>query len=122
VDHQNYWAWRRDRNEARWHQQEQGELDFDAKNMMHTVRLLLSGRALMETRQPIVRFSGEQLALLMSIRDGKLTFDEVTAIAQDILADCERLKVTADLPDACDPTRASAVLQLVTEVWEQRQS
>lgn len=122
VDHQNYWAWRRDRNEGRWRQQEQGELDFDAKNMMHTVRLLLSGRALMETGQPIVRFSGEQLALLMSIREGKLTFDEVTAIAQATLADCERLKETADLPDVCDPTRASAVLKSITEAWEQRQS
>lgn len=66
---------------------------------MHAVRLLLSGRAMMETGQPIVRFAGEQFALLMSIREGKLTFDEVTAIAQGILADCERLKATADLPD-----------------------
>jgi predicted nucleotidyltransferase len=122
VDHQNYWAWRRDRNEGRWRQQEAGELDFDAKNMMHTVRLLLSGRALMETGQPIVRFSGEQLALLMSIREGKLSFDEVTAIAQAILADCERLKETADLPDVCDPTRASAVLKSITDAWKQRQS
>ena len=33
------------RSEARWQQQERGELDFDAKNMMHAVRLLLSGRS-----------------------------------------------------------------------------
>ena len=45
ADHQNYWQWRRERSEARWQQQERGELDFDAKNMMHAVRLLLSGRS-----------------------------------------------------------------------------
>ena len=91
ADYKNYWTWRRERNEARWQQQESGELDFDAKNMMHTVRLLLSGRSLMRSGAPIVRFAGEQLGLLMSIREGKLSFDQIMSIAQDILADCERL-------------------------------
>jgi predicted nucleotidyltransferase len=122
VDHQNYWAWRRERNEARWQQQERGELDFDAKNMMHTVRLLLSGRSLMQVGQPIVRFEGEQLALLMSIREGKLSFEEIMSIAQEILADCERFKATADLPETCDLRLATELLQAVTHHWEGCQS
>jgi uncharacterized protein len=117
-DHQNYWAWRRNRNDARWQQQERGELDFDSKNMMHTVRLLLSGKSLMESGQPIVRFSGDQLALLMSIREGKLTFDEIMSIANLIIADCESLKAAADLPDTCDSTAAGALLREITEHWE----
>ncbi|HYR83545.1 MAG TPA: nucleotidyltransferase domain-containing protein [Terriglobia bacterium] len=121
-DHHNYWAWRRERNEARWQQQERGELDFDSKNMMHTVRLLLSGRSLMKFGRPIVRFSGEDLALLMSIREGRLSFDEIMSIAKDILADCERLKATAGLPDVCDAGRANALLREVTEHWENRMS
>lgn len=121
VDHQNYWTWRRERNDARWQQQERGELDFDAKNMMHTVRLLLSGRSLMESGKPIVRFEGEQLALLMSIREGRLSFDEIMAIAQDVLADCERLKAGADLPETCDTAQASALVRKVTCAWEARQ-
>jgi predicted nucleotidyltransferase len=121
VDHQNYWSWRRERNDARWQQQERGELDFDAKNMMHTVRLLLSGRSLMESGQPIVRFEGEQLALLMSIREGRLAFDEIMTIAQDILADCERLKASADLPEVCDAESASELLQAITHTWMLRE-
>lgn len=120
VDHQNYWTWRRERNDARWQQQERGELDFDAKNMMHTVRLLLSGRSLMQFGQPIVRFEGEQLALLMSIREGRRQFDEIMTIAQDILADCERLKASADIPETCDVMQASALLQTITRTWEMR--
>lgn len=120
ADHRNYWAWRRERNDARWQQQERGELDFDAKNMMHTVRLLLSGRSLMESGRPIVRFHGDQLALLISIRDGKLSFDEIMSIAQDILADCERLKATADLPDTCDVSQATMLLKEITDHWEKR--
>lgn len=34
-DHRNYWQWRAERNEARWRAQEAGELDYDAKNLMH---------------------------------------------------------------------------------------
>lgn len=122
ADHKNYWTWRRERNEARWQQQERGELDFDAKNMMHTVRLLLSGRSLMQSGAPIVRFAGEQLALLISIREGKLSFEEIMSMAQDILADCGRLKATADLPDMCDIVEASALLRTITEHWEKRTS
>ena len=118
VEHQNYWAWRRDRNPTRWQQQELGELDFDSKNMMHTVRLLLSGRSIMECGQPAVRFAGESLELLLSIRAGQLSFDQILSIAEGLQADCERLKARSDLPDRCDPAEASRLLQSLTSAWE----
>jgi uncharacterized protein len=120
VEHQNYWAWRRDRNDSRWQQQERGQLDFDAKNMMHTVRLLLSGRSIMESGQPIVRFSGDPLSLLMSIRAGQRTFDEIMTIAEGLLSDCERLKAQSGLPDTCDLERATALLHEITNDWARR--
>jgi predicted nucleotidyltransferase len=122
ADHQNYWTWRRERNDARWQQQERGELDFDAKNMMHTIRLLLSARSLMQHHRPIVRFEGEDLSLLMTIRQGRLSFDEILLRAESILADCERLKQTAALPEICDTRQASALLSNVTEAWERNHS
>jgi hypothetical protein len=122
ADHENYWTWRRERNEARWQQQERGELDFDAKNMMHTIRLLLSGRSLLQDGHPIVRFTGDDLALLMSIRRGELPFERIMAEAERILADCERLKRTADLPEVCDVAQATALLAEVTEAWERNHS
>jgi hypothetical protein len=120
LEHQNYWEWRRDRNEARWQQQERGELDFDAKNMMHTVRLLLSGRSIVECGRPIVRFSGEQLALLMSIREGRLPFAEIMQIAEALLVQCEQLKTQVNYPDVCDASRASELLRSLTKSWEGR--
>jgi hypothetical protein len=120
VDHQNYWAWRRDRNPARWEQQERGELDFDAKNMMHTVRLLLSGRSILEHGTPVVRFHGESLQLLMSIRAGEMSFDQIMVTAEALVADCERLKALSPLPDTCDVPRASKLLRELTGAWERR--
>ncbi len=120
VDHQNYWAWRRERNPARWEQQERGELDFDAKNMMHTVRLLLSGRSILERGEPIVRFSGESLSLLMDIRAGKLSFEKILEIAEGLIADCEQLKSGSKLPETCDAALATRLLRDLTAAWERR--
>jgi uncharacterized protein len=119
-EHHSYWEWRRNRNEARWQQQERGELDFDAKNMMHTVRLLLAGRAIMLRGEPIVRFQGEELTLLLSIREGRRSFQEIMGLARDLMADCERLAAGADLPESCDLARATALLQELTAHWEHR--
>jgi hypothetical protein len=120
VEHQSYWAWRRDRNEARWVQQERGELDFDAKNMMHTVRLLLSARSILQSGEPIVRFEGEPLALLMSIREGRRSFEELMGIAEGLLAECEALKARSNLPGLCDAGRATGLLRALTSDWERR--
>lgn len=120
ADHHNYWAWRRDRNQARWEQQERGEVDFDAKNMMHTVRLLMSGRSILERGAPIVRFDGEPLELLLAIRAGKLAFGQIMELAEGLIADCERLKAVSGLPEVCDAAHAAALLRELTAAWEQR--
>lgn len=120
TEHHNYWEWRRNRNEARWQQQESGELDFDAKNLMHTVRLLLSGRAILQQGAPRVRFEGGELALLRAIREGRHSFEEIMSLTQALMAECEQLKVTADLPEVCDAVQASALLQTLTAQWEAR--
>ncbi len=122
ADHHNYWAWRRDRNQARWEQQERGELDFDAKNMMHTVRLLMSGRSILERGEPIVRFDGEALRLLFDIREGKLAFGQIMELAEGLIADCERLKAASSLPEVCDAARAAALLRELTAAWEQHRA
>ena len=117
-DHRHYWTWRAERNEARWRQQESGELDYDAKNLMHTVRLLLSGRSILECGEPIVRFDGEALATLLAIRAGRYTYDEIIALAQGIAADCEARIASSDLPPRCDVESADRLLFDLTEAWE----
>lgn len=121
ADHQNYWTWRRERNEARWRQQETGELDYDAKNMMHTMRLLLSGESIVQRGQPIVRFEGEQRALLLDIRAGRFSYDELIEMAQAIAHRCEQAAAGSDLPDVIDTNAANRLLHELTAHWEYRQ-
>jgi predicted nucleotidyltransferase len=120
ADHHNYWKWRRDRNDSRWRQQESGELDFDSKNLMHTMRLLLSGRSILRNGEPVIRFSGPDLELLLDIRAGKLGFERIMAIANEVIAECETLKDQTHLPEACDPRLANQLLEELTAQWEAR--
>lgn len=120
ADHQNYWTWRRERNESRWKQQETGELDFDAKNLMHTIRLLLSGKAILERGEPLVRVEGEPLQLLRDIRAGRYRYDELLQMADAIVADCENLKSRNDLPPETDLAAADTLLLQLTRDWEAR--
>ena len=80
--HRQYWEWRRTRNEARWRSQEAGVLDYDAKNLMHTFRLLYSALNIIEDGEPLVRFSGEKLQELRDIRSGRFGYDELVAKAE----------------------------------------
>lgn len=111
--HSQYWEWRRDRNESRWRSQENGEMDYDAKNMMHLVRLLFSGVNIVETGAPLVRFEGERLDTLMSIRRGECSFDEIMALATDLHA---RMESGADrLAPECDLAKVDALLATIYE-------
>jgi predicted nucleotidyltransferase len=119
-DHRNYWTWRAQRNEDRWRQQESGELDYDAKNLMHTIRLLLSGRSILQHGAPIVRFAGDDQQTLLDIRAGRFTYAQVMRMAEDIKAQCAALRDRADLPEACDTSQAERLLKGLTNTWEQQ--
>ena len=113
-EHRQYWEWKRNRNVARWMQQERGELDYDAKNMMHLTRLLFSGENIVRNGEPIVRFKGEKLETLLSIRRGEWTFDAILAHAEKIRAGIESGK--ARLRPVSDRARID---ELIAEVMNE---
>lgn len=119
-DHRNYWQWRAERNEERWRAQEAGTLDYDAKNLMHTIRLLLSGESILTCGCPIVRFKGPQRELLLRVREGRLSYDEVIGLAEEIKARCTALRDRADLPETVDGAQIDVLLSELTFHWEQR--
>lgn len=85
----SYWDWVKNRNDARWLDQENGLVDFDAKNMMHCVRLLMSCEHIFTHGEPLVRMEGEALAYLKKIRSGEVPYEK---IMEDVEARDERLK------------------------------
>lgn len=87
-DWNSYHDWIKNRNENRWIDQENGLIDYDRKNMMHCVRLLLSGINIIKHGEPIVRFEGEARQHLMDIRTGFIKYeaimDEVTKLMRNM--------------------------------------
>jgi len=115
-DHKNYWTWRENRNEARWQTQESGVIDYDAKNMMHTFRLLLSGESILKHGYPIVRFEGEQLKFLMDIRAGTFAYDELIEKAEARVEELKSLREGSDLPEKPNLEKAEQLLKEITEL------
>lgn len=117
-DHKNYWQWRAARNESRWTTQERGERDYDAKNMMHTFRLLLSGEWILRHGEPLVRVSGEPLAFLRSILAGAHSYDSLIAQAEDRVQAMADLRDRSALPAQPDGDAVDALLCEATACFE----
>lgn len=117
-DHQNYWKWRRNRNEARWVGQERGEIDYDTKNLMHTFRLIMSADQIFREGEPLVRFTGEALKFLLAIRAGEFSHDDLIAKAEERVANLAELRDRSTLPDAPDVLAIENLLGEITAIWE----
>lgn len=118
IQHKQYWTWRQNRNESRWRDQEQGVLDYDAKNMMHTFRLLYSGLNILRNGEPLVRFYGERLAELKAIRQGRFSYAELIVKAQKLSEELAVLRGHCALPETADNRKIGDLLLAITEMWE----
>lgn len=118
LDHAHYWQWRRQRNDARWRTQEAGEIDYDAKNMMHTFRLLLSASAILRERAPRVRFDGADRDFLLRVRAGTFAYAELVDRAEAMVGELTAQLEHAELAPEPDAGAVDELLRAVTRAWE----
>ena len=95
-DHKSYWEWKKNSNKARWIDQESGKIDYDAKNLMHCMRLMMSGENILKEGFPLVRFEGSDRDYLMSIRSGKLKYEDIMSEVEKRMSRLEDLNKTSD--------------------------
>ena len=115
----HYWEWRAKRNESRYRAQEAGEIDYDAKNLMHCLRLLWSGKSILENGLPIVRFSGAALQTLLDVRHGRFSYDEVMDLVETEKASLAQLHACSDLPKSADAEAVNTLYLNCLRTWEQ---
>ncbi len=96
-DHKSYWYWVENRNNSRWIDQEKGLVNYDAKNLMHCMRLLMSGENILKEGFPIVRFEGKDKEYLMSIRSGELEYEDIMKEVNSRMIQLEKLYKTSDV-------------------------
>lgn len=103
----NYWNWKKHRNEARGTLEEQ--FGYDTKHAMHLVRLLNMGEEILDRGE--VNVLRPDASLLLDIRNGKWTYDEVVQFAEAKDAHIrEVLYKTSMLPKVPDLEYASKLL------------
>jgi len=117
-DWQEYWAWVDQRNDARFRQTEAHGQGYDAKNLMHTFRLL--GLAEDIARHGRLDLRVADPSFLHGIRRGEYTYAWLLAEAERRMAHIETLFQASSLPAAPDPRRIEDVLvDIRRKFWQE---
>lgn len=117
-DHASYWEWMRNRNPSRWQAEEAKERNYDAKNMMHVFRLLLSGEHILREGRPLVRFEGERLQMLLDIRNGEFSYETLMEMAERMFEEFSAAATESRLPETADRGKIDDLLRKMTAEWE----
>lgn len=99
-DYREYWDWVDKRNAARYENTVEHGKNYDAKNMMHTFRLLDMALEILQTGQVIVRRPNREE--LLAIRSGAFDYDELLAQAEEKLLQIDAAAQISLLPDHPD--------------------
>ena len=119
-DYRQYWEWVEKRNDARYQNTatadrlEHGK-NYDAKNMMHTFRLLDMAAEILSTGEVIVRRPNR--AELLNIRSGAFDYDELIARAEEKVAEIDEIARRSPLPAEPDTTRIEEILIEIRTEW-----
>ena len=108
-----YQQWARERNPARYASTQAHGQGYDAKNLMHTIRLLETARDL--ARYGELRVRRENRDELLAIKHGAFTYEALLARAEALVAESTALFAQSALPDAVDKEAAIAALVAMRE-------
>lgn len=112
-EYAEYWEWAEHRNEARYQQTLAHGKRYDAKNMMHTFRLLTMAEEIALHQQVIVHRNDREF--LLRIRSGAFEYNDLLKMADEKVGRIEELYKHAYLPDAPDMQKAEQVLVQIRE-------
>jgi hypothetical protein len=99
-EYKEYWDWVSKRNEARYENTKSHGKNYDAKNMMHTFRLLEMAIEIgKECRVNVKRLNRE---FLLGIKSGKYDYEELLKMANDRQTEMEIAFEQSDLPENPD--------------------
>lgn len=107
-DYREYWDWVEKRNEARYKNTLAHGKNYDAKNMMHTFRLLDMAIEILRAEKVIVRRPNREELLL--IRSGHFTYEDLMKKAEQKLKEVDYWYEKSKLPEEPDRDRIEELL------------
>ncbi len=109
--HKEYWSWVNNRNEERYKNNISHKKNYDAKNMMHTFRLLHMAREIGETGEINVKRSDR--AYLLSIKNADFEYEDLVERATLIKEDLDEVYENSILKDKPDLKEVNKLLVLL---------
>ena len=96
-DYKEYWNWVEKRNDARYQNTVEHGKNYDAKNMMHTFRLLDMAAEIGKTG--IINVRRPNREFLLQIKKGVFQYETLVKLAEEKLNDIETIFSRSALPD-----------------------
>jgi hypothetical protein len=116
-DHKQYWDWVSKRNESRYENTIAHGKNYDAKNIMHTFRLLDMAEEILSTGEINVRRPNR--AALLEIRSGTFEYNTLMERAEEKVARIEKLYATSTLADVPNKMQVEQVLVDIRKAFYQ---
>lgn len=113
-DYREYWEWVEKRNEDRYLGNVEHGKGYDAKNMMHTIRLLQVAEEILTTGTLNVKRPNRDE--LLSIKKGHFQYDELLTKADALMERIESAYDKSPLPELPDSQKIEPVLVQMREV------
>lgn len=96
-EYKQYWEWVEKRNDTRYENTLEHGKNYDAKNMMHTFRLLDMAIEILEQQKVIVKRPNREE--LLKIRSGFFTYEELIEKADQKIEQLEKAYQNSTLPE-----------------------
>ena len=107
-EYKEYWAWVEKRNELRYENTMTHGKRYDAKNMMHTFRLLNMAYEIAESG--IINVRRPDREFLLKIRSGAFEYNQLLEMAEGKIAEISLLFAKSNLPEEVDRNYVNDIL------------
>ncbi|WP_118949672.1 DNA polymerase beta superfamily protein [Taibaiella helva] len=107
-EYREYWEWVAKRNDARYQGNKAHGKDYDAKNMMHTIRLLQVAEELLRTG--VLNVKRPNREALLAIKRGEYEYEALLLMAEELMGAIRQAAKTSPLPEQPDEQQATALL------------
>jgi predicted nucleotidyltransferase len=107
-EYREYWEWVEKRSEDRYLSNRQHGKDYDAKNMMHTIRLLQTAAEILEHGTLNVHRTNREE--LLSIKSGELEYDQLLDLSNTLMERINTAYLGSTLPDTPNVAEIEKIL------------
>ncbi len=108
--YKEYWSWVAKRNDERYKNNISHDKNYDAKNMMHTFRLLHIAEDIAKYKTINVRVGKEERAYLFRIKNADFEYEDLVNEATKIKEELEVFYKKSDLPEKPNTTLVNNLL------------